>query len=278
VNIVNTMDIEVTCFASNTGSCESFAHQLAGEAQARGLLATVQTLDSAVGSLPKSTPVVIICPSYEGEPADNGRQFLSWILSQGGDAMADVTYAVFGAGHEDWVETYQRVPKLIDAKMAELGGSRILARGVGNAAGDFFGAFEEWKGDFLRAAGCGAPMATHAPPASAGTEETAEPRPPATGLRVEIIDERRATKLGHKNFGMGVVTENRALTADKMTCGSLPKRHIEMRLPEGLKYRAGKYDHGHLPRPRDAPNLFSAAQATTWRSCPSTRCGTSDGR
>lgn len=235
-------------FASNSGSCEAFAHQLATDAEARGLKATVQTLDSAVGSLGKSGGVaIVICPSYEGEPADNGRQFMSWLLAQPERSLTGLNYAVFGAGHEDWVETYQKIPKMIDGKMAELGGNRVLPRGVGNAAGDFFGAFDEWEGELLNAL---AGELTNEPPVTtkAGDKaevnvevslEDGEGEDAETGLQVEFIDERRATKLGHKKFGMGFVTENRALTSEEMTCGSLPKRHIEIRLPQGSTYRSG---------------------------------------
>jgi cytochrome P450 / NADPH-cytochrome P450 reductase len=233
-------------FASNSGSCEAFAQQLATDATARGLPATVQTLDSAVGALGKfveSAEVVVICPSYEGEPADNGRQFVSWIVAQPEGSLAGLKYAVFGAGHEDWAETYQKIPKLIDGKMAELGGTRILERGVGNAAGDFFGAFNEWEGELLKKMGTGklggGAEDKLALDVEVEPEVEAEGEMPETGLRVEFIDERRAMRLGHKNFKMGVVTENRALTSEEMACGSLPKRHIEVRLPQGSTYRAG---------------------------------------
>jgi len=235
-------------FASNSGSCEAFAHQLATDAEARGLKATVQTLDSAVGPLGKSGGVaIVICPSYEGEPADNGRQFMSWLLAQPERSLTGLNYAVFGAGHEDWVETYQKIPKMIDGKMAELGGTRVMQRGVGNAAGDFFGAFDEWEGELLNAL---TGELTNDPRVTTKAEdrlevnvgvslEDGEAEDAETGLRVEFIDERRAMKLGHKKFGMGVVTENRALTSEEMTCGSLPKRHIEIRLPQGSTYRSG---------------------------------------
>ena len=225
---------------SRVGSCESFAQQLAGHALARGTPANVQTMDSAVGSIPKTGPVVIICPSYEGEPADNGRQFVAWLSKQTGSPMAGVTYAVFGAGHEDWVETYQKIPKLIDARMAELGGSRVLPRGVGNAAGDFFGAFEEWEENFFAAMGMDVAKDASPPPGISVQESNVPIVEPVEGLQVDIIDERRATKLGHKNFTTGVVTENRQLTAEQMKCGSAPKRHMEIRLPEGMTYRAGR--------------------------------------
>ena len=129
-------------FGSNSGSCESFAGTLASEAPLYGYNATVSTLDSAVGSLPNDQPVIIITASYEGKPCENAKQFVAYLESK---PELDINYAVFGAGHHDWVNTYQKIPTYIDQMIENAGGTRIIERGAGDAAGDFFGAFEAWK-------------------------------------------------------------------------------------------------------------------------------------
>jgi cytochrome P450/NADPH-cytochrome P450 reductase len=99
-------------FGSNSGSCESFARTLVSEAPLYGYNATVSTLDSAVGSLPTNQPVIIITASYEGDPCENAKHFVAYLESK---PELDITYAVFGAGHHDWVNTYQKIPTYIDA-------------------------------------------------------------------------------------------------------------------------------------------------------------------
>ncbi|CEL62387.1 NADPH-ferrihemoprotein reductase [Rhizoctonia solani AG-1 IB] len=54
-------------YGSNTGSCEGFAQSIASEAAGKGYRATIGTLNSIVGNIPKDGPVVILTASFEGE-------------------------------------------------------------------------------------------------------------------------------------------------------------------------------------------------------------------
>ncbi|KAJ3032219.1 hypothetical protein HDV00_007954 [Rhizophlyctis rosea] len=245
-------------FGSNSGSCETFADRIATDASEHAITAKVATLDSATESLSTDQPVIIVCPSYEGQPADNSKRFFSWLTSlTDSNALKGVTYAVFGAGHHDWATTYQRVPTVIDEKMQALGATRILERGVADAAGDFFGDFEAWE-DRLWVALKSVLKITDdqvedSKLAQRGrslqdVDVTAATGGGVTGagssggpLDVEILNEQRTAALGHKDFGFGVIVENKALTPEFMKCGSLQKRHVEIKLPEGITYRAGDY-------------------------------------
>ena len=63
-----------------------------------------------------------------------------------GKEFESTKYAVFGCGNRDWVRTYQRIPKVIDATLEERGAKRLLERGVGDAqAAEFFEVFDEWE-------------------------------------------------------------------------------------------------------------------------------------
>ncbi|CEL62380.1 NADPH-ferrihemoprotein reductase [Rhizoctonia solani AG-1 IB] len=53
-------------YGSNTGSCEGFAQSIASEAAGKGYRATIGTLNSIVGNIPKDGPVVILTASFEG--------------------------------------------------------------------------------------------------------------------------------------------------------------------------------------------------------------------
>lgn len=89
-------------YGSNAGTCEALSQSLAREASAKGFKAEVNTLDSAVDSLPSSQPVIIICSSYEGQPPDNAAHFVTWLESLGGgDKLKGINYAVFGCGSRE---------------------------------------------------------------------------------------------------------------------------------------------------------------------------------
>jgi cytochrome P450 / NADPH-cytochrome P450 reductase len=131
-----------------------------------GFRATLGTLDSAAGHVPKDGPVVVITASYEGplivhcilwlmfettagEPPDNAAQFVSWLSAMKGSELEGVNYAVFGCGHRDWVQTYQRIPKLCDTLFEERGAKRLIPRGEGDASDAmFFQAFDNFEAAF----------------------------------------------------------------------------------------------------------------------------------
>ena len=58
---------------------------------------------------------MIVTASFEGLPADSAAHFVSWLENvKDAKAFADLKFAVFGCGNRDWVNTYQRVPRLVD--------------------------------------------------------------------------------------------------------------------------------------------------------------------
>lgn len=85
-------------YGSNTGTCEALAQALVDVAPDNGFLATASTMDSVSGTLPK-TPLVIITPSYEGQPPDNGAHFVEWLKSADAAQLKPVSYSVFGVGN-----------------------------------------------------------------------------------------------------------------------------------------------------------------------------------
>ena len=205
-------------FGSNSGSCESFAGILASEAPTHGFNATIKTLDSAIGSLHCDRPVIVVTSSYEGKPCDNAKQFVAYLESK---PALKINYAVFGAGHHDWVSTYQKIPTYLDEMLEKLGGTRVVERGVGDAAGDFFGAFEAWKENLfqvLRRTGGLQSVISH------------------EKLSIEIVNSTR--NLGQIT-DVGIVKENKLLV-EASELGPA-KRHIEIELPKGQTYRTGDY-------------------------------------
>ena len=110
----------------------------------------------AAAHLPKDGPVLIVTASFEGQPADNARHFVEWLENprstahdsddETAAAFKGVKFAVFGCGNRDWVQTYQRVPTLVDRLLGERGAQRLTERGEGDASSpEFFEAFDRWE-------------------------------------------------------------------------------------------------------------------------------------
>ena len=100
----------------------------------------------ATEHLPTDGPVLIITASFEGQPADNARRFVDWLEHGATGALAGVAFSVFGCGNRDWVQTYQRIPRLVDRVLGERGATRLVEHGEGDAASpDFFADFDEWE-------------------------------------------------------------------------------------------------------------------------------------
>lgn len=134
-------------FGSNNGSCETLAGDLADEYKQAGFSVSLADLDSAAadGRLPTDGPVVLIMPSYDGQPADNAQSFLAALKGLKPGSSAGVEYCVFGVGHRDWAQTLHRVPRLVDGRLAELGAERLMPLSLGDAAVDLLSDFEDFR-------------------------------------------------------------------------------------------------------------------------------------
>lgn len=213
-------------YGSNTGTCQAFAQRLAADAPARGFTAKVDSLDSAKGGLPADQPVVLISASYEGAPCDNGTQFQAWLESLKNGDDTKVSYAVFGAGHSDWKQTFHKIPTAIDNILADHKGERICKRGTADAAhGDMFSDFESWSDQELWPA-----MAK-----KYGATEPSDLAQSAQGITVEVSNVRSS----HLRAD---VYEARVIEAKTLTAAGVPeKRHIEIQLPSDMTYSSGDY-------------------------------------
>ena len=209
--------------------------------QRAGFKATLQTLDMATAHLPTDGPVVVVTASYEGEPADNARQFVGWLenLSPSAESvlLKDVAYAVFGCGNREWARTYQRIPTLIDATLQTHGARRLVERGEADASdAAFFESFDRWLEGLWGALEKVSSRLTYMLVCflivtfdfveqeygvkNAGQVSTSD----STPLKVELVDAgtTRAKLLRQPDAAMGKVIENRVLTK----AGTPEKRHI----------------------------------------------------
>jgi cytochrome P450 / NADPH-cytochrome P450 reductase len=206
---------------------KDFAQRIANDAGRRGYSPSLASLDETAGGLPAEGLVAIVASSYEGQPPDNARNFMTWTESLRPGDLDGVRYTVFGNGNKDWARTYQAVPKAIDARLEAAGATRIHPRGEANARGDFFGDFEEWYAGFWPAVDAVLGQSTSVP--------AAQPQ-----LDIRFVGNVRDPLLRQNGLALGTVVANRELV-DLSKPGARSKRHVEIALPEGMSYRTGDY-------------------------------------
>ncbi|KAK4222029.1 putative bifunctional cytochrome P450 E-class, group I:NADPH-P450 reductase [Podospora fimiseda] len=212
-------------YGSNQGTSEALAQRLAMDAATHGYTAAIiEPLNSAKKNLPKDRPVIIITSSYEGEPPDNAASFFAWIKGLNGNELSGISYAVFGCGHRAWTSSFHRVPKAVDEIIETRGGSRICELGNTDVSqSDMFTDFEQWEDNILWPA----MEAKYGPVEGVKTAESS----------LEVTFSTPRASILRQDVKEGVVVNAKLLAASE----AAPKRHIEIKLPEGMTYRAGDY-------------------------------------
>lgn len=213
-------------FGGNMGTCESLAQAVAQSSSTYGFSPEVRPLDDATNALSNNQPILIITSSYEGEPPDNANRFVNWLETFEGPPMKDVNYAVFGCGNRDWRNTFHRIPKLVNSLLEKNGAKRIADCGLADAAdNDVFNDFENWEDSVF----------WPAVKETYGVKNEDFGKDDSNGLEIEISTTLRSTHL-RQDVKEAVVLKNEILTS-----GESPKRHIELKLPTDMEYRAGDY-------------------------------------
>ncbi|MEW2050747.1 cytochrome P450 [Streptomyces sp. NPDC005476] len=231
---------------SNLGTCAGIARDLATDGDEHGFTSSVAPLNDAVGKLTAGDgPLVIVAASYNGRPTDDAAEFVTWLEGLEPGSLDGVLYAVLGVGDRNWAATYQRVPTLIDERLAAAGATALLERGAADAAGDFAGTVDRWTGDLWTAllerygdSTAGATVATE-PEEDQGLYELQDTTDSVIGglaarhgvQPMEVLDAYELVDVEHE-LGRS-------------------KRFLRLRLPEGVTYRTG--DHlAVLPSNPDA--------------------------
>ncbi|MDX2044550.1 MAG: cytochrome P450 [Acidobacteriota bacterium] len=229
-------------FGSNMGTAEELARRVAQDAEANGFVVKVAALDDYAGRLPKEGLVAIVSSSYNGLPPDNAVKFCDWLRSAelNSDALAGVTYTVFGCGNRDWAATFQAVPRLIDEQLAAHGAKRLYPHGEGDARDDFDGQFQRWYQPLRRTVA-----------ESLGISIEAETSKPLYKLEI-VPGQQMSPFVDSFDSKPMTVRVNRELhNKGRENPSDRSTRHIELELPEGVTYRAG--DHlGVIPHNSEA--------------------------
>lgn len=213
-------------YGSNAGTCESLAQSLASTAAGHGYAPKVVPLDAAISKVQKDQPIVIISPSYEGEPPDNAVHFVEWLKSLQGNKLEGVKYAVFGCGNHDWATTFHKIPNLVDKLLAHNGATRIAEKGLSDVSNNHvLDDFDRWQEDSLWPG-----------ISSAFGHQNDTTTQSHYGLDVEFHDSNRVSDL-RQDVSEAVVISTKLLTAP----GESEKRHLELQLPSSMTYAAGDY-------------------------------------
>ena len=216
---------------SNLGTCRALASQLAEEATDLGCAATVAPLDDAAGRLPEADAILIVASSYNGQPTDDAREFVAWLL--GADAALEVSprFAVLGVGDRNWADTYQAVPKRIDERLTDLGGQCLVPRASADTSGDLNGTVEEFS-----TALWGAMSQHYGDPDAAAVTTDDEP---LYDLHTIVGPVTAAIDARFEVAPMTVLVNDELVSADNAL--GQAKRYVRVALPEGLEYQTG--DH-----------------------------------
>ncbi|KAL9617620.1 MAG: hypothetical protein Q9160_007586 [Pyrenula sp. 1 TL-2023] len=213
------------CYGSNTGTCQTLAFQLAQVAQSQGFSSTVISMDEATLKIKPETPLVIITASYEGNPPDNAVKFVAWLERLTESPFAGCHHAVFGCGNRDWVDTFQRIPKIVDDALVRLCSRPLVARGVSDAAdNNIFNEFDYWADNLLWPA-----LAKQYITFARNANEQRQ-------TYFDVIQSSRISKL-LQDGSEATIQQWAVLTSPDQP----EKRHIKIQLPRRLTYTVGDY-------------------------------------
>eukprot|EP01035_Chromulina_nebulosa_P017613 gene17613-23188_t len=137
-------------FGSQTGTAEGFARTLMEDCKERGYNTKIIDLEDFDEKVLATTPIAIfLMATYgEGEPTDNANKFYKWLKNDDKEVdanfLSNVYYCVFGLGNQQY-EHFNRMGKVTDQWLKDLGANRLYDLGLGDDDGSLEDDFEKWR-------------------------------------------------------------------------------------------------------------------------------------
>ncbi|MEO1026493.1 MAG: flavodoxin domain-containing protein [Pseudomonadota bacterium] len=207
-------------YGSQSGNCETLTKDLRKFAPTQGFEANIQTLDEITpADLSAMTHVTIVVSTFgEGEPPDNASKFHAALMADDCTPLpATLHFSVCGLGDTSYAD-FNQCAKEIDARLAELGATRVADAMLCDV--DFDDDYAAWKTEVFASE----------PFAAAGIAGVAAPA---------IIDAEPAPAFDkNRPFMASLILNERLSGTDSAKCVN----HIEISLAGGgedLDYAAG---------------------------------------
>ncbi|GAB2299961.1 multidrug-resistance type transporter [Dionaea muscipula] len=136
-------------YATQTGNAMDAAERIAREAERRGCTVSLLSIDQFDPSLlsKESTVIFVVSTAGQGDTPDSMKGFWRFLLRRNISShwLEGVQYAVFGLGDSGY-QKYNFVAKKLDKRLADVGGTPIIERGLGDDQhpSGYEGALDPW--------------------------------------------------------------------------------------------------------------------------------------
>lgn len=205
-------------YGSQTGNAKRVAEQLAAEAEQTGLAVRLLRADAYPSRELKGERhlVLVVSTQGDGDPPDDARELYGLITGKRAPKLEQLHYAVLGLGDSSYPQ-FCVVGQVLDARLAELGAQRMLARG--DADLDIDGVAAPWRAQALAAA-----------------KEVLKPSATVTPLRAPVTTAASTLPSRDHPFAAELLANQRLTTSRS----SKDIRHLELSLEgSGLHYAPG---------------------------------------
>lgn len=139
-------------YGSNQGGSKGYAETLAAELELNNFTPDVVTCDEIdVNSLPKLPVLIVISSTYNGLAPENAEKFCAWLAKSdlSSHLLESTRFSLFGCGNKQWHTTFQRVPRMMQKRLSELGGEALLDLVEGDEGADMETQFLAWKTELI---------------------------------------------------------------------------------------------------------------------------------